>query len=56
MREQLETLLDVTGASERGWTVNHMGDMLICPCGSLVELDGSCPDGHVSPMRQAGMI
>jgi len=56
MREGLETLLEVTGAAADGWTVHYMGDMLICPCGSYVELDGECPEGHVSPMRRAGMI
>jgi hypothetical protein len=56
MREGLEALLEVTGAGAEGWTVHHMGDMFVCPCGSLVELDGECPEGHVSPMRKAGMI
>ena len=56
MREGLETLLEVTGAASEGWAVHTMGDAFICPCGSFVELDGKCPEGHVSPMRRAGLI
>jgi hypothetical protein len=56
MRQGLETLLEVTGAASEGWAVHTMGDAFICPCGSFVELDGKCPEGHVSPMRRAGLI
>jgi hypothetical protein len=30
--------------------------LLICPCGTTIEQDGSCPEGHESPMRAMGMI
>lgn len=35
---------------------DSMDDALICPCGDTIELDGECPEGHVSPLRLAGMI
>lgn len=37
------------------WTVGHDG-VLRCPCNHRVEDDGQCPNGHVSPLRKAGMI
>lgn len=37
------------------WTVSHDG-MLVCPCGRRVEDDGQCPNGHVSPLRERGLI
>ena len=48
MREKLAEMYD-------GWSVSA-DQMSLCPCGRLVEDDGSCPDGHESPMRQEGMI
>jgi hypothetical protein len=30
--------------------------LLECPCGNVVEHDGVCPNGHVSPLREAGII
>jgi hypothetical protein len=24
-------------------------DRVVCPCGDSIELDGECPEGHVSP-------
>lgn len=30
--------------------------VLLCPCGERVEYDGQCPEGHVSPLREMGMI
>ena len=45
--------LEALGADE--WQVSHDG-VLVCPCGRRVEDDGQCPDGHVSPLRGAGMI
>lgn len=38
-----------------GWSVTYDG-LLKCPCGHRVEDDGQCPEGHVSPLRQMGMI
>lgn len=29
---------------------------LMCPHGRVLEWDGECPDGCVSPLREAGMI
>lgn len=29
---------------------------LTCPCGWVIEHDGKCPDGCVSPLRLAGLI
>ena len=31
-------------------------DVLVCPCGYTIELDGMCPQGHVSPLIEMGMI
>jgi hypothetical protein len=31
-------------------------DILTCPHGWTIELDGGCPDGCISPLRQLGMI
>jgi hypothetical protein len=30
--------------------------LLSCPCGSVIELDGRCSRGHLSPVRGAGLI
>lgn len=37
------------------WTTDGMG-VLICPCDHRVEDDGECPNGHRSPMLEAGII
>ncbi|GAA4908186.1 hypothetical protein [Streptomonospora salina] len=47
-----ETLRDLLPA---GWDVTALGD-LVCPCGDLIEPDGGCPEGCVSPLREAGWI
>lgn len=31
-------------------------DVLTCPCGYTIELDGACPEGCVSPLREMGLI
>lgn len=31
-------------------------ETLTCPCGYVIEHDGRCPDGCVSPLRVMGMI
>jgi hypothetical protein len=46
-------LADIGEAAD-GWT--YSGDVLTCPCGHVVEDDGSCPHGHVSPFRAAGLV
>lgn len=48
-----DVLADI-GALEDGW--EYSGDALRCPCGYLVEDDGVCPSGHVSPLRAAGLV
>lgn len=48
-RQALKSL----GADE--WEVTDDG-MLVCPCGREVEDDGSCYNGHTSPLRDAGLI
>ena len=30
--------------------------LLLCPCGEMIEQDGECPEGHVSPLVEMGMI
>jgi len=30
--------------------------IIVCPCGDLIEHDGVCPEGHVSPLRELGLI
>lgn len=37
------------------WDQTATGD-LICPCGRVIEQDGRCPNGHVSPLRERGLI
>lgn len=43
-----------------GWEIDSelygIDCLLICPCGVTIEQDGQCPDGHVSPLRVAGLI
>jgi hypothetical protein len=51
----LLAVLEEIGATDRGWDAEG-DDMLICPCGDTIELDGRCPAGHVSPLRRAGLI
>ena len=48
-----QEMLDYLGKHE--WSIAP-GGVLVCPCGHRVEDDGQCPNGHVSPMREAGMI
>lgn len=51
MRDLLEQLL-----ADTEWEVGFYGDTLICPCGNEIELDGQCPEGCVSVVRQLGFI
>lgn len=48
----VQELLDDLGYSD--WDGDY--DMLICPCGYAIELDGRCPDGCVSPLLLIGAI
>lgn len=36
------------------WEVEN--ELLVCPHGHVIELDGNCPDGCVSPLRSQGLI
>jgi len=43
-----------------GWSIDSavygLDCNLICPCGYMIEQDGECPDGCVSPLREMGLI
>lgn len=43
-----------------GWEIHdeHMGTdcLLVCPCGDVIEQDGTCSQGCVSPLREHGLI
>jgi len=55
----LQQVLDDIGATEKGWeTEGGYGedDNLICPHGHLIEQDGQCEEGCVSPLRAFGLI
>lgn len=55
----LEEVLEAIGATEAGWsTEGGYGDEdnLICPHGHLIEQDGQCHEGCISPLRTAGLI
>lgn len=38
-----------------GWKFTRVGD-LVCPCGEQIEPDAVCGGGHVSPLREEGLI
>lgn len=43
-----------------GWEI-HDPDMFLeflleCPCGNVIEQDGTCQEGCESPLRAAGLI
>lgn len=55
----LEQVLEDIGATDAGWEVEGGfgdDDNLIAPDGCMIEQDGRCPHGHVSPLRAAGLI
>lgn len=37
-----------------GWDAEN--ELLICPHGDVIELDGACPSGCISPLRSMGLI
>lgn len=41
-----------------GWETDGFGldSNLICPHGHMIEQDGECPEGCVSPLRLMGLI
>ena len=38
-----------------GWYVENDA-VLVCPHGYMIEYDGECPEGCVSPIRVMGLI
>lgn len=48
-------LFDALGIGD-GWEIDAYGDLLTCPCGYTIEIDGRCPSGCVSPLRELGLI
>ena len=50
-----DTARQIIKDSHPDWEVED-DSVLRCPCGYLVEYDGSCPEGHVSPFRELGLI
>lgn len=56
----LEEVLESIGAIDAGWELYEpqMGDesLLEAPDGCVIEQDGECTHGHISPLRVAGMI
>lgn len=48
------SVLSDIGAADDGWT--YAGDVLTCPHGHMIEDDGRCPSGCVSPFVAAGII
>lgn len=54
----MDEFLENSGFAEKGWETDGFGldSCLICPCGITIEQDGRCSNGHVSPLRQLGMI
>lgn len=55
MSDMIEEILE---AAYPDWSTDGYGidACLICPCGITIEQDGRCPNGHVSPLRQMGLI
>jgi hypothetical protein len=49
MLEELAELLP------EGWELVDDAE-LVCPHGHPIELDGHCPEGCESPLREAGII
>jgi len=39
-----------------GWESADYGSLLRCPHGHVIELDGKCPEGCTSPLREEGLI
>lgn len=52
---QARKLLERKGYIDKGWEVQS-SSIVICPCGHRIEWDGTCPEGHESPLRELGYI
>jgi hypothetical protein len=50
----------IRGLLPEGWDIEdeHMGEacLLVCPHDEVIEQDGTCPQGWVSPLREQGFI
>ena len=57
MDDMLTTIISML---PEGWSIDDekygMDFNLICPHGHMIEQDGRCPDGHVSPLITMGLI
>jgi hypothetical protein len=55
----LQEVLDEYGYTARGYELSdpHSDEScIICPCGDEIEQDGMCSEGHLSPLKQEGLI
>ncbi len=52
MDAALVDVLDLLDAG--GWEADD--DLLVCPHGHVIEQDGECPEGCVSPLKEMGLI
>jgi len=52
----IEQILSENGYDD--WQTDGFGidSCLICPCGNMIEQDGKCQCGNISPLRQLGLI
>lgn len=52
----IEDILEANGYED--WETDGYGldANLICPHGDMIEQDGVCPQGCVSPLRELGLI
>lgn len=60
-RSQLDEMLaEIVALFPEGWEIDSevygLDFNLICPHGHMIEQDGECPDGCVSPLRAMGLI
>lgn len=53
MSEEVQEILDDNGYTD--WEVIDEAT-LVCPHGTTIEADGTCPEGCVSPLLRLGMI
>lgn len=51
----MDLLSELTSLLPPDWDAED-DTTLVCPCGHVIELDGRCPNGHVSPLRENGLI
>jgi hypothetical protein len=54
----VDIIAEVIAADYPDWDTDGFGMSanLICPCGIVIEQDGRCPNGHVSPLIEMGLI